>query len=100
PVPETGEVSYTRQSEEGGTVMAIDPVSGAVRTIGPVLGDGQDHAWTPGGVLLMGNGGVVHRWDAESSEWTPVAMEQAFEGEISRLAVSADGRRLAFVGSR
>ncbi len=100
PIPGTREVSYVRLSEGGGTVMAIDPESGDRRTIGPTIGDGQDHAWTPGGVLLMGNGGVVHRWDSGASRWVPVAMEQAFEGEISRLAVSADGRHLAFVGVR
>jgi hypothetical protein len=100
PIPGTDEISYVRLSDDGGMVMALDPEAGTTRPIGPTLGGGQDHAWSPAGDLLMGNGGVVHRWDPVAEEWTPVAMEQAFEGVVSRMAVSADGTLLAFVGSR
>ena len=100
PIPGTGEISYVRLSDDAGTVMALSPSTGESRLIGPTLGGGQDHGWTPAGDLLMGNGGVIHRWDPDQGEWTPVAMEQAFEGVISRLAVSSDGSLLAFVGSR
>ncbi|NNM34401.1 MAG: hypothetical protein HKO53_15090 [Gemmatimonadetes bacterium] len=100
PIPGTGKISYVRRSGEAGMVMALNPSTGEVRPIGPTLGSGQDHGWTPAGDLLMGNGGVIHRWDPEREDWSPVAMELAFEGGISRLAVSPDGSLLAFVGSR
>lgn len=100
PIPGSQEISYVRLSGETGTVMALSPSTGDTRAIGPTLGGGQDHGWTPAGDLLMGNGGVIHRWNPGEQDWSPVAMEQAFEGVISRLAVSSDGTMLAFVGSR
>ena len=100
PIPGGLRISYVSMSDSGGRIMSLDPATGESTPVAPVLGDGQDHAWTPDGTLLMASGGAVNRWDDEAGEWVAVPMEQAFGGEISRMAVSPDGRRLAFVGAR
>lgn len=100
PEPGTGRISYALLSDTASYIMAYDPARDTSVRLAPVLGEGQDHAWTPDGTLLMAGGGLLYRWDEGGSEWAVVPMEQAFDGEISRLAVSPAGDLLAFVGAR
>jgi hypothetical protein len=61
--------------------------------------DNEFHTWTPDGVLLSATEGAIVRWDGhtgEDGEWLPVAIIPGVKN-ISRLAVSPDGRWLAFV---
>ncbi len=63
--------------------------------------DNEYHAWTPDGVLLSVTGGQLVRWNRAldaTSGWVQVA-NLAKDGirNVSRLAVSPDGRWLAFV---
>ena len=57
------------------------------------------HAWTPEGVLLAASGGRILQWDPELDEdWQLVADLTHMDVSFSRIAVSADGARLAVVG--
>lgn len=60
------------------------------------------YTWAPDGTLLSANGSSIVRWNGvggEGSAWIPVASVAALPAKnISRLAVSPDGRWLAFVG--
>jgi hypothetical protein len=61
--------------------------------------DDEYHAWTPEGALLSASAGSIVRWNArtgEDAEWLPVAAIPGVRN-ISRLAVSPEGRWLAFV---
>jgi hypothetical protein len=63
--------------------------------------DNEYHAWTPTGVLLTASHGVLLRWNGKTGRigaWLPVA-DLTVNGvkNVSRLAVSPDGRWLAFV---
>lgn len=63
--------------------------------------DNEFHAWTPDGQLLTATGGVLMRWNfvrEPVGAWVPVA-NLASNGvkNVSRLAVSPNGRWLAFV---
>ena len=64
--------------------------------------DNEFYAWTPDGTLLSATKGTIVRWNGvsgEESAWQPVAMAAPAPAKnISRLAVSPDGRWLAFVG--
>jgi hypothetical protein len=62
--------------------------------------DNEYHAWTPDGVLLSASQGKLVRWNGaidSSSGWLPVADISAGVKNISRLAVSPNGKWLAFV---
>ena len=61
----------------------------------------EDHAWTPGGVLLMAKDSTLLRWDQAGGGWEPVAtFREAGLRRITRVAVSPRGDRIALVGER
>jgi hypothetical protein len=58
----------------------------------------EDFCWLPDGSLLMAKGRWLLRWDGKpDSGWTALAELKDLPGDIKRLAVSRDGRRLALV---
>ena len=60
---------------------------------------GDDHAWTPAGVLFMASGSRLLQWDPELDEdWRVVADLAHMDVMFSRLAVSPDGTKIALVG--
>lgn len=62
----------------------------------------EDVTWSPDGQVWTADGSVLYRacTDCEQ-DWKPVAdLADRGIGEITRLAISADGGRLAFVASR
>lgn len=73
------------------------PVSRLVR----VPEDDEFYAWAPDGTLLTATRGAIVRWNGisgEGSAWLPVPSASPLAvKDISRLAVSPDGRWLAFV---
>ncbi len=100
-VPGGREISYLRRPTGGPwTQVAMDPSTGAVRELAPALPGQEHYAWTPDGVLLGGDGSRLMAWNADARSWILVA-DLATQGvnEISRLAVSPDGHRLAIVAA-
>ena len=72
------------------------PVSRLVR----VAEDNEFYSWAPDGTLLSASKGEITRWNGvsgEGSAWLPVPSAPLAVKNISRLAVSPDGRWLAFV---
>ena len=63
--------------------------------------DDEFYAWAPDGTLLTATRGAIVRWNGisgEGSAWLPVPSASPLAvKDISRLAVSPDGRWLAFV---
>ncbi len=63
--------------------------------------DNEFYAWAPDGTLFSATRGTIVRWNGESGEgsgWITVPMAAPLSGKnISRLAISPDGRWLAFV---
>jgi Tol biopolymer transport system component len=75
----------------------IDERSGVARAAS-VPPDNEFHVWTPDGVLITATSSVLQRLVGEN-RWMPVAdLSVAGVKNVSRLAVSADGKWLAFVG--
>jgi Tol biopolymer transport system component len=98
-IPGGNSVSFVQRDEDGGaTLRRLDPASGAIEDITEALAGGDFHAWTPDGGLLMADGSVLQEWTAETG-WRPVADLTADGLTISRLAVSPNGRHLAFVAT-
>ena len=60
---------------------------------------GDDHAWTPEGVLLMASAGQILHWDPEvDDDWRAMADLRHMNLTFTRLAVSPDGTKIAMVG--
>lgn len=88
------------------TVSAIAPGEAAAVLVATPLAPesdktadpSEDFCWLPDGSLLMAVGSKLLRWDgAPGGPWTPIAAFPQLRGDIKRIAVSHDGRRLAFV---
>ena len=99
PVPNAEAVSFVQQRAEGlAELMRFDPATDALEVIVEIVDGGQDHARTPDGLLLMTSGSVLYCFDpaADDAAWEAVADLAPLE--LSRIAVSPDGGRIALVG--
>lgn len=101
PIPGTEAVSFVQVGAGGGTrIMRWDPVEG-ITPIVEALDDGDPHAWTPDGTLLMGSGSRVMAWrpDVPDRGWVEAGdLASLGVGAVTRLAVSPDGAWIAVVG--
>jgi hypothetical protein len=98
PVPGTRAVSYVQVAADSTTAIhRVDGNSGSTRRLAASPGSGRsiDHAWTPGGTLLMADGTTLYARSADAATWTPVADLAPLQP--TRLAVSPDGQTLALV---
>lgn len=102
-VPGRAAISFLRRTPAGERwIEEIDVVSRAVRSLVRPLERGEDFAWMPDGKLLMGQDSKLFLWDpAVGGDWREIAdLGDAGIGEITRLAVSPLGDRLALVSAR
>ena len=102
-----GGVSFVQQAGEGEertlTITQVTKESGKIVTrplTAAVDGARQAHvAWTPGGVLLMAHNDTLHAWKPGQTGWRAVAdLANLGLKNVTRLAVSPKGDRIAFVG--
>lgn len=100
-IPSRNTISFVQWQEAGrGVIQELDPATGRVETIAPLLQGNEFYSWTPEGVLLAGQGTKLLRWDPEGDgEWVEWAdLAEAGVSGISRIAVSPEGDRIAVVG--
>jgi hypothetical protein len=100
-IPGTRAVSFTTRDENGvWWIRRYDADTREVRTlIHAVEGAGEPHtAWSRDGRLFAASGTRIYSWTDGAADWTPVGdLAAAPVRDISRLAVSPDGRWIAFV---
>jgi hypothetical protein len=99
--PDRGSVSFVQWVEPGsGWINEYDPETGETRRLAPLLEGNEFYAWTPGGVLVMGQGSKLFRWiPDESTAWEEIAdLETAGILGITRISLSAEGGWIAIVG--
>lgn len=102
-VPAEEAVSFVQWDEhQGGSIVALDPSTGRTRILAPLLEGNEFYAWTPSGVLLMGQGSKLFRFfPGRSQDWEELAdLGSAGVRGISRIAVSPEGDQIAVVGVR
>ncbi len=100
-IPGTTDISFVRKIASGDWwIERLDPFTGDTDRLTQTLPDREDYAWTPEGEIIMGDGSTLHRWSAGSG-WTEFQnlADLGIEG-ITRLAVNADGDRIAIVADR
>jgi WD40 repeat protein len=99
-IPGQGWYSFTRRDTARALWITGQPFEGG--PLAPLVrapDDDEYHAWTPEGALLSATQGTIVRWNGQTGddgEWLPIAAIPGVKN-ISRLAVSPDGRWLAFV---
>jgi Tol biopolymer transport system component len=98
-----GGVSFVQKGpgKEPWQVMELDVATKKVTPVTETLDGREDYAWLPDGRLLMASGSKIFLWGKESRVkiWQEVAdLAASGIGDITRMAVSPDGKRLALVG--
>ncbi|MCS3640615.1 TolB family protein [Salinibacter ruber] len=98
PVPGETAISFVQVGPDSSVaVHRLDGESLTTRrlTTTPAEDPTGDHAWTPGGHLLMTTEDSLVAWRRGRADWRPVAALDTMN--VSRLAVSPSGDRLAMV---
>lgn len=103
PVPGRSRVSAVHKaSEDEWNIVELDLAGGDAVVLAPALAPAEDFAWTPDGSLLMGRGSKLFlRRPGEMQDWVEIADLAEFGlSQITRIAVSPGGDRIALVGQR
>jgi Tol biopolymer transport system component len=102
-VPGTREASYVAPDGDGFAIWAIAAEGGEPRRLAPApASENRDFAWTPDGALVAAVGAKLFRLrPGADTDWLEFA-DLAPHGvsDVTRLAVSPEGDRLAFVANR
>lgn len=100
-IPGRDAVSFLHRDGGVGMIRALHPGTGASRDLARPLEGAQDYAWTPDGVLIMGSGSTLYALDPlTDTSWREVAdLQDAGIENITRIAISPDGRRIAVVAA-
>jgi dipeptidyl aminopeptidase/acylaminoacyl peptidase len=90
--------SFTQTVDSATVVKGMDPARQRTWDIARLPARTQDLAWLPDGAMLAGSGSKLLVWRPAAGAWAEVA-DLAAEGmsQISRLAVSPDGKWIAAV---
>ncbi len=99
-VPGETAVSFVQVASDSTTsIHVLDGASLTTRRLTATPGDGMgdDHAWTPNGHLLMAADEALMAWRRGADHWRAVVPLDTMD--VSRLAVSPDGDRLAMVAA-
>jgi len=98
-IPGRFDVSYVRrQDDDRSTIMRLPGDGSEPEPLIETVQGGDDHAWSPDGTLLMAHGGIVYATEpGPAATWEPIADFSHLHLDITRLAVSPDGSRIAMV---
>lgn len=100
-IPNSELVSFISKSDaDVWEIHSLDPLSGKTKSIATTLPKSEDMCWTPSGTILMGHKNTLYSFTLNKNvDWNEVtSLEQYGIKNISRIAVSPDGTKLAVVG--
>ncbi len=101
-IPKESAMSFVqKQSKSEWIFKKLDNKTEGVSVITSTLPGREDLAWTPDGTIIMSDGAKLFQYKpGKSKGWEEIATEFPIEVKgITRLAVSADGKKLAAVVS-
>ena len=97
-IPGTQNISFVQKGGEQWWVMSYNTATQRTDTLVATLSRSEDVAWLDGNTLLAGQGSRLFAWKRGDNSWREIAdLSGAGLRNITRLAVSPDGSRLALV---
>jgi len=99
-VPNENKVSYvSMESSKKWIIMSYDVASGVKEEIVETLPNSQDYLWTPEGLILMGDGSKLYKFDPKTdTEWVELADLAAYGlNKFDRIAINNQVSKLAVV---
>jgi len=102
-IPHQRRLSFVqRVSEQELLIKSFDLKTHQTATLIKALPGNEFFTWTPQGEILMAQGAKIYKWDPKRDrDWQEVAdFGSAGIREISRIAVSPRGNKLAFVANQ
>ena len=96
-IPKTAQLSFIQQIEGKSVLSSFDPTTQNILPLFTLPEGVQDVSWLPTGILIFGQGNTLFQWDPNTSTGIQVWKKLTGINNISRLALSPDGKRLALV---
>ena len=98
--PRRGTLSFVHKAVNPWVISELDPATRKVGVITASIEGSEDLAWTPEGTIVMGSKSKLFIWREREGRWIEIAdLEKAGVREITRLAVSPDGKWIAIVSA-
>jgi len=100
-IPNTNLVSYiSKEKYSIWEIKSLDPTTGETKLIFETLPKSEDMCWSPNDGILMANAGILYYYVPNYNDnWVKIADLTKFGlTNITRLAINADGNKLAVVG--
>ncbi len=100
-IPNTNLISYiSKKNDSLWDIKSLDPISRKTKFIINTLPKYEDMCWLPNGTILMGKDDILYSFTpSKDADWREVASLKEYGiTNITRLAVSPDGTKLALVG--
>lgn len=103
-IPNSESFSFVHRQTNGMVwIKAFNPKDFSITPIAPIFGSNYDYTWTPNGDILRVENNRFFIWPSQnkSFDWQKGQdLSQQFAGNISRLAVSPNGKYIALVENR
>jgi hypothetical protein len=99
-IPKSRLVSYISKKSEKWEVRSLNPETAETEFIAHTLPNSEDICWTINGTILIGRGDVLYKFNPQTDKtWKKVASLKKYGiKNITRLATSPNGNRIAIVG--
>ena len=97
-VPNRDVFSYVDKSTEPWQIVSMHPKTKEKQILVPVIFNSEDYAWLSSSQIITGHNGMLYTWSIGNDKWNEVFDLSIFGmNEITRIAASPDGTRLAIV---
>ncbi len=100
-IPNTDLVSYiSKEDTNVWEIKSLNPITGVTKSIAATIDKAEDMCWLPNGTIIMGKDNKIYTYTPNKSvDWREVAsLKNNTIKNISRLAVSPDGKKIVIVG--
>ncbi|MEL0301027.1 MAG: hypothetical protein VW976_03965 [Flavobacteriaceae bacterium] len=98
-IPKSSQLSFIQQKEGKSVLSSFDLTTQNIQTRLPLPEGVQDVSWLPTGILIFAQGNTLFQWDPNTSSGIQVWKKLSRINNISRLALSPNGKLLALVGN-